>query len=319
MPVYNVKKYIRESVESILNQTFNNFELILVDDGSTDGCHEICDYYVENDLRCKVFHQENKGLLLARRAGIKIATGKYLVNVDSDDKCVSTMLEELAKLIDENAPDMIIYNYSRIDDNGVITEHRPVGNKLFEKLEKQWVLNTFVSTVEFNPMWIKCTKLSLVDRNCDYSMYGRLNMAEDQLQSAALFEQSNNIFYYSKSLYLYRDNSGSITKRQTPKMVIDSLKAKKRVLEMLDTCHAQLNLYQSFYKKYYRTLNMYILKNINRYHRREDYIKFRKEIEEFELGAVSKAEAIDRILYYVLKSKCFFLIKILGIAYSIIK
>ena len=112
MPVYNVKKYLSESIESVLNQTYTDFELIIVDDGSTDGCYEICEDYQKRDSRCSVIHQENRGLLLARRAGIKKATGDYLINVDSDDKCSLSMLSELAEIIKHNAPDMIIFNYS---------------------------------------------------------------------------------------------------------------------------------------------------------------------------------------------------------------
>lgn len=117
MPVYNVKKYLNESVESVLNQTYRNLELIIVDDGSTDGCYEMCENYRKLDPRCKVIHQENKGLLLARRAGIKVASGDYLINVDSDDKCSLSMLGELAAIINNKAPDMIIYNYSKLNDN----------------------------------------------------------------------------------------------------------------------------------------------------------------------------------------------------------
>ena len=85
VPVYNVKKYLSTCIESILNQTYADFEVVLVDDGSTDGCSEVCDEYKYKDARVRVIHQENKGLLYARYVGICMAKGEYATFVDSDD------------------------------------------------------------------------------------------------------------------------------------------------------------------------------------------------------------------------------------------
>ena len=85
VPVYNVEKYIERCIKSILNQSFTNFELILVDDGSPDNCGKICDEYKKKDSRIKVIHKKNGGLSDARNAGLNIATGKYIGFVDSDD------------------------------------------------------------------------------------------------------------------------------------------------------------------------------------------------------------------------------------------
>ena len=86
VPVYKVEKYLPNAIESVLNQTFSDFELILVDDGSPDRCPEICDNYKEKDSRIKVVHKPNGGLASARRAGIKLAEGDYVLNLDSDDR-----------------------------------------------------------------------------------------------------------------------------------------------------------------------------------------------------------------------------------------
>lgn len=86
VPVYNVEKYLRRCVDSILAQTFTDFELILVDDGSPDGCPAICDEYAEKDSRVRVIHQENKGVSAARNAGLDMARGEYVCFVDGDDE-----------------------------------------------------------------------------------------------------------------------------------------------------------------------------------------------------------------------------------------
>lgn len=319
MPVYNVKKYLNESVESVLNQTYRNLELIIVDDGSTDGCYEICENYRKLDPRCKVIHQENKGLLLARRAGIKVAAGDYLINVDSDDKCSLSMLGELAAIINNKAPDMIIYNYSKLNDNGEVTNIEPLFQEEIIPLNRTWIVQTFVSKVVLNMMWIKCTKLSLVDVDADYSMYGRLNMAEDQLQSAALFENVNNVFYYNKPLYLYRDNGDSITRKQTPKLLIDSLKAKSRVMDMLRQLQVEENIYDKFFENYYRTLNHYIVKNISTFENYKSYKTFVSEAQSYDVGGLYAAKSIDKLVYRILYSNNYSAIRVLGCIYNLIK
>ncbi len=85
VPVYNVEKYLKECIESILSQTYKNIEIILIDDGSTDNSGKICDEYLKKDSRVKVIHKENGGLSDARNTGIEIASGKYIGFVDSDD------------------------------------------------------------------------------------------------------------------------------------------------------------------------------------------------------------------------------------------
>lgn len=85
VPIYNVEKYLNKCIDSIMNQTYNDFELILVDDGSPDNCLSICNHYADTDNRIKVIHQENKGVSIARQNGVSIAKGEYLAFIDSDD------------------------------------------------------------------------------------------------------------------------------------------------------------------------------------------------------------------------------------------
>lgn len=122
VPVYNVKQYLSKCVESISNQTFTDFELILVDDGSTDGCGELCDIYKNKDSRIKVIHQMNQGLSAARNAGIKIASGEYLGFSDSDDWLEPEMYEHLVKAVTQNDADMAICRIQRITSEGRIVD-----------------------------------------------------------------------------------------------------------------------------------------------------------------------------------------------------
>lgn len=93
VPVYNVEEYLEECVDSILKQTYKRLEIILVDDGSTDGCPEICDVYAEKDMRVKVIHQQNAGAANARKRGIMAATAEYVCFVDADDTVDAGMIQ----------------------------------------------------------------------------------------------------------------------------------------------------------------------------------------------------------------------------------
>lgn len=229
------------------------------------------------------------------------------------------MLGELAAIINDKAPDMIIYNYSKLNDNGEVTNIEPLFQEEIIPLNRTWIVQTFVSKVVLNMMWIKCTKLSLVDVDADYSMYGRLNMAEDQLQSAALFENVNNVFYYNKPLYLYRDNGDSITRKQTPKLLIDSLKAKSRVMDMLRQLQVEENVYDKFFENYYRTLNHYIVKNISTFENYKSYKTFVSEAQSYDVGGLYAAKSIDKLVYRILYSNNYSAIRVLGCIYNLIK
>ena len=99
VPVYNVEKYLKECVDSILKQTFTDFELILVDDGSTDNSPALCDEFAKNDSRVKVIHNKNGGASVARNTGMKAAQGRYLINIDSDDYFLSDDVFEIEMIL----------------------------------------------------------------------------------------------------------------------------------------------------------------------------------------------------------------------------
>lgn len=111
MPVYKVEKYLRECIDSVLAQNYDNYELILVDDGSPDNCPAICDYYTSRDAHIKTIHQANRGLSEARNAGLMIASGKYIVFLDSDDYWIGkSVLDKLSKkIVTSGMPDVVFF------------------------------------------------------------------------------------------------------------------------------------------------------------------------------------------------------------------
>lgn len=125
VPIYNVENYLAACLDSILNSTYKDIELILVDDGSPDGCGAICDSYAARDCRVRVIHQQNQGVSAARNAGLKTATGDYVAFVDSDDMIHPRMLEVLFDLI--NSGD---YDFSMV--HGVMVEENGTGNSFVD-------------------------------------------------------------------------------------------------------------------------------------------------------------------------------------------
>ena len=113
VPIYNVEKYLPSCVESILAQTYQNLEIVLVDDGSPDRCGRICDEYAQKDVRIRVIHKENGGLSSARNAGIEACRSEYITFVDSDDFLVADMIEKLLKAAQNEEADIVACRFIR--------------------------------------------------------------------------------------------------------------------------------------------------------------------------------------------------------------
>ena len=119
IPVYNVERYLNKCIESVVKQTYKNFEIILVDDGSPDSCPRICDEWAKKDDRIVVIHKGNGGLSSARNAGIKRAKGQYIGFIDSDDYWTeSNFLEKIKDIVTENSVDVILFEYKEVDESG---------------------------------------------------------------------------------------------------------------------------------------------------------------------------------------------------------
>ena len=122
IPVYNVENYLIQCLDSVVSQTYEFLEIILVNDGSTDRSGEICNKYAENDKRIKVFHLDNSGSAEARNKGLDIATGKYVMFLDSDDYLEKDGIEKLLVLAETKALDMVCGRYKIVDEFGKILD-----------------------------------------------------------------------------------------------------------------------------------------------------------------------------------------------------
>lgn len=159
VPVYKVEKYLSKCIESILAQTFTDFELILVDDGSPDRCGEICDKYAQQDNRVVVIHKANGGVSSSRNAGIEKATGEYIGFVDSDDYISPTMYEQMLASAERHSADIVICGVYRVTEDGQIKN-----NEIFAKeivFAKDEVMHDILTDKLKNYTWNKIYKKKL--------------------------------------------------------------------------------------------------------------------------------------------------------------
>ncbi len=216
IPVYNVKKYLDECVNSILNQTYNDFELILVDDGSTDGSAEICDKYLF-DSRVRVIHKENGGHSSARQAGFLESKAEYCCFVDSDDFVALDFLETFNNIIQEYHPDVIESGFERFSqDKSEISfscdEGYYIGDKL-KMLQSKLVFNSekqaFNNGSIFYSLCTKCIKKSLLETFI-FSVDKDIVMGEDMAITMPLVCACQSLYVKNFAGYKYRDNPTSI-------------------------------------------------------------------------------------------------------------
>lgn len=216
VPIYKVEPYLRRCVDSILNQTFTDFECILVDDGSPDNCPQICDEYAKKDTRIKVIHKANGGLSDARNAGIDIAQGEYLGFVDSDDWIHPQMYEILYKGIVENNVKLSVCAYNETDTE---EEFERIDKPVFELYDGMKFLMTY--NVAAVVAWNKLYHRSLFE-NIRYPV-GRIH--EDEFTTYKLLYNSGKIVFCNKNMYFYFMNENGITKGSYSLQKIDAIYA----------------------------------------------------------------------------------------------
>ena len=236
VPVYNVEKYLAECIESILNQTFADFELILVDDGSTDNSPQICDGYAGKDQRIKVVHKRNGGHTSARKAGATIATGEYVVTVDSDDWIAKDLLKLLYDTVNKGSLDAVCYNYYTAGDKlvqhkskyaeGLYTEND------IERIKEGFLYDSEVAglnggTVPYS-IWTKAVKRNLY-WDCQQLVPDDISKGEDLIFSLNLFERCDSIYMLDYFGYYYRTNQASIVHNYS----IDDIKKLNRLVKLI--------------------------------------------------------------------------------------
>ena len=320
VPVYKVEKYLKCCVESILTQSFSDFELILVDDGSPDNCPQICDDYAKQDERVKVVHKSNGGLVSARKAGVKVANGEFIVNIDGDDYIKQGYLQEFAKAINQYNADVVCLGYVEDCEGNIKENTDPAEFEGFydrEKLEKEifpYLLKnkngkSFPSTI--------CMKAfrKTIFENVQLSVDDSIVMGEDYACVKPCIFLANSIAVVNKCLYGYRFNPKSITKN---KKAFDMYGIEKRI-NVIEK-HVDLDKFD-FREQSYRLITHSLFNAVcSQFYRSEKYGTIKADIKKalktpmYE-KAIKNCKTTNKKLKtakFLLKHKLFFAIKIIS-------
>ena len=282
VPVYKVEKYLDECMESVVTQTYENLEIILVDDGSPDRCPEICDTWAEKDSRIRVIHKENGGLSDARNVGMAASTGAYIAYVDSDDILEPEYIEYLYQAICETGADVSECAYERFQGKPeVVNIPKEMNTPVIITKEEALRRCSFSLKPVNDQVWDKRYRRDLI-KDIPF-IYGR--QAQDVLFSCYVFGKCNKIAYIDNMLYHWRRHSESA-----------SGKFLRQRLDALETYWHSLNYIEKNYpqfakdlKNFYMTLcfgayewimekapkddQAELMKTVNSYRRRIRYTK----------------------------------------------
>lgn len=271
VPVYKAEKYLHRCVDSLLAQTFTDFEVLLIDDGSPDRSGDICDEYAKRDSRIRVFHKQNGGVSSARNYAIERALGKYITFVDSDDWLDSECLDECVKEIESNSLDLLQFSYRAVSVDGDVLMEKVLGTS--KKDLKEYLRTPFIVTV-----WGTFFKASII-RDNRLRFDTNLKLAEDQLFLmqymivSQVFKSITGVYYN-----YFINQEGAVKNSKSDDMIkalntLDPFVRKHPIFENIcfplfdnflalilqngDICASK---YKSLYKKFYKNkLSNYIL------------------------------------------------------------
>lgn len=246
VPVYNVEKYLKRSLENLVNQTYDEFEVILINDGSTDESGQICDVYSETYSNIQVIHQKNSGSGRARQNGINQAKGNYIIFVDPDDYLDVSALECNAQILEENQVDILI--------NGFYEIRKDLFGKTYEKqythghpglYNRKDFITSFskINEGRLKPLWNKIYRLNfLMKNNIDFS---EQRLGQDVLFNYKAFMYTQTVFINDNTYYHYDSTrEGSAVNKYWDKRFKYELNIHNAYLELLDSFGNPKELYQ---------------------------------------------------------------------------
>lgn len=231
VPVYNVEKYLRQCLDSILQQSMQDFEIIIVDDGATDSSGDICDKYAERDNRIKVIHQRNGGLSAARNTGLKYARGKYIAFVDSDDYIAPNMYEVMIDKLEQCDADMVKCGYYEFVDDRITYTRKFESAGLFDRdYDKEKLLVIGLKDGPYTVVWNAVYTRELAQK----VTYPEGLINEDNYASPMYLLEAACVIVIQDALYYYRQNFEGLSKNVSQyKKPLDIIFCQQMLLEEL--------------------------------------------------------------------------------------
>lgn len=245
IPVYKVEKYLEKCIQSVINQTYKNIQIILVDDGSPDNCGKICDEYAERDQRIEVIHKSNGGLSDARNKGLEIAKGEYIGFVDSDDYIEADMYEVLYNLLKQYNADVSICNFYTVSQEKIAIKNADNGIKEYNRIEilKEILLDNNIQSYAWNKLY----KKELFDE----IKYPVGKKYEDIGTTFYLLEKCNKVVVTGKPEYYYINRQDSIVNNVTETTITDYIEL---IIQRYDYIEENIKELSSYNKNYLKRI-----------------------------------------------------------------
>lgn len=302
VPVYKVEEYLDQCITSVLDQTYGDFELILVDDGSPDNSGKMCDDYAEKDNRIIVIHQKNGGLSAARNSGIKRTQGEYILFLDSDDYWLhKDFLENLNLRLSKTPSDVICFNYRKYYSHKVDEPYFGISSK-----------STNEDGVEFlskNQIWIACAWNKAIKSELFMQhdlFFVEEIIAEDVDWCARLATYADSFDYLNIDAVAYRQRAGSITHTSSPKNVECLEKNVTRTEKIIESADVNKKIFLYAYLSYQVAVLLFNILSLDRILQRQYRDRMKKHMSYLKYANTRKTVLIYRcykILGYELTIK----------------
>lgn len=256
IPIYNTELYLRQCLDSILNQGFDDYEVIMVDDGSKDNSLKICEEYQKRDSRFRVVHQDNGGAIAARKAALQLANGKYVLVLDSDDYLAVGLLKRLCTIIEQYDPEIIKLNYAKFSETTISECRNKFQGRFFGPNEMGTVYDSLIYDPELEgihtgitySLW---TTAARREKILKYQLIvpDEIHLGEDLAVTAPMTYEAKSIYFTDTIDYYYRD---------TPNGMMNSF--KEDALQRIEVLIHYLQ--KKIPNQYYPSLNVYAVNMI---------------------------------------------------------
>ena len=318
IPIFNVEKYLDRCIESVVNQTYKKIEIILVDDGSTDRCPQMCDEWGLKDSRIKVVHKENAGLGMARNTGIDNASGEYIFFFDSDDYVDVTIVERCVKSALENDSEVVAYGRNDVYDDGRIVPRGIKTEKtLFSDSEICNIVLPAMFTYELGfgvSSWGKMYKLELFNRFNKRFVSEKQIISEDAYFAIDLYTDVNRVSIVCENLYFYCKRGNSLSQIYNPERqskndafylkAIDLAKNRGLSKRVIDSIAARYQMYT------FSAIKQIVAAELDKSEKKKEIRKiFKSKVLRSTLtkDIIAKHNKKLRLFYFLLKSRLYWL------------
>lgn len=325
VPVYNSEEYLEKCIDSIINQTYKNLEIILINDGSKDKSIDICKKYENKDSRIKIIDKKNEGAAATRNLGIDVSKGEYIMFVDSDDYIDKKLVEASIIQNQKNDYDVVISKVELFDDKYIET-YCYYENDLIvtEKIKEELIKSIFLDNKENKFTHIegpvaKLIKKDFITKN-NIRFNTKLIYGEDLVFSLEIYTKTSNIFFVNKFLYFYRKNENSVTHSFDKNMIANLKETQQDIVRILKINNIENKYVDEVYynriKQFEKIVRQYFFckKNEKKYYElKKEFIDFSNSDFVQETIKNIKKEKLHftrKVIVFCLKKRAFFILKI---------